>query len=74
MTILTKKERKNKMNNVVSLKENKMMRARDIQAIFNVARSTIDNWAKYGWLTRHKIGRNIFYDISEVEKLRLEGV
>lgn len=65
-------------NNVISFNKgefpNKMLRAKDIQQIFNIARSTIDNWARYGWLTRHKIGRNIFYDATEVEKLRLEGV
>ena len=62
------------MNNVVLMNENRMVRAKDIQKVFNIARSTIDNWARYGWLTRHKIGRNIFYDIAEVEKLRVEGV
>lgn len=62
------------MSNVTYLNENKMVRAKDIQKIFNIARSTIDNWAKYGWLTRHKIGRNIFYDVAEVEKLRVEGI
>lgn len=59
------------MNNVINLKEKekKYIRARDIQKMFNIARSTVDNWAKYGYLTRHKLGRNIFYEISEVEML-----
>ena len=62
------------MNNVINFieKEKKYIRARDIQKIFNIARSTVDNWARYGYLTRHKLGRNIFYEVSEVEAL-LEG-
>ena len=59
------------MSNVINLKEEekKYIRARDIQKIFNIARSTVDNWARYGYLTRHKLGRNIFYDVSEIETL-----
>lgn len=53
--------------------EEKFLRARDIQKIFNIARSTVDNWVRYGYLTRHKIGRNIFYEASEVEKLKTIG-
>lgn len=53
--------------------EEKFVRARDIQKIFNIARSTVDNWVRYGYLTRHKIGRNIFYEVSEVEKLKTIG-
>lgn len=36
------------MSNVINLKEKekKYIRARDIQKIFNIARSTVDNWAK----------------------------
>ena len=62
------------MSNVINFieKEKKYIRARDIQKIFNIARSTVDNWARYGYLTRHKLGRNIFYEVSEVESL-LEG-
>ena len=62
------------MNNVINLREkgNKYIRAKDIQEMFNIARSTVDNWAKYGYLTRHKLGRNIFYDVREVETM-LEG-
>lgn len=58
------------MSSVINLKEKKFVRARDIQKIFNIARSTVDNWARYGYLTRHKIGRNIFYDIAEVSALQ----
>lgn len=59
------------MSNVINLREkgNKYIRAKDIQEMFNIARSTVDNWAKYGYLTRHKLGRNIFYDVSEIETL-----
>ena len=56
-------------NNVIQMNkgttEEKFLRARDIQKIFNIARSTVDNWVRYGYLTRHKIGRNIFYEVSE---------
>lgn len=65
------------MNNVMQMNkgttEEKFLRARDIQKIFNIARSTVDNWVRYGYLTRHKIGRNIFYEVSEVEKLKTIG-
>lgn len=63
-------------NNVIQIKETtekRFLRARDIQGIFNIARSTVDNWVRYGYLTRHKIGRNIFYEVSEVEKLKTIG-
>lgn len=65
------------MNNVIQMNkgttEEKFLRAKDIQKIFNIARSTVDNWVRYGYLTRHKIGRNIFYEVSEVEKLKTLG-
>ena len=58
------------MDNVINLKvKNKYIRARDICNIFNIARSTVDNWARYGYLTRHKVGRNIFYEFEEVQSL-----
>ena len=58
------------MGNVINIKgTKKYIRAKDIQEIFNIARSTVDNWARYGYLTRHKVGRNIFYEIEEVSAL-----
>lgn len=64
-------------NNIIQINKETsqecFLRARDIQKIFNIARSTVDNWVKYGYLTRHKIGRNIFYEVSEVEKLKTIG-
>lgn len=61
------------MNNVIQITKDisteRYVRARDIQKIFNIARSTVDNWARYGYLTRHKLGRNIFYEVSEVKSL-----
>ena len=57
------------MNDVITINREKYIRARDIQKIFNIARSTVDNWARYGYLTRHKLGRNIFYELSEVQAL-----
>lgn len=50
--------------------EKRYIRAKDIVKIFGIARSTVDNWARYGYLTRHKLGRNIFYDVSEIEMLK----
>lgn len=61
-------------NNVIHLNKGSLIRAKEVQDIFNIARSTVDNWARYGWLTRHPIGRNVFYDAEEVERLRLNGV
>lgn len=64
-------------NNVIQIKKDvseRYVRARDIQEIFNIARSTVDNWVRYGYLTRHKIGRNIFYEMSEIEKLKKVGI
>ncbi len=65
-------------NNVISLNNDvssrRFLRAKDIQKFFNIARATVDNWAKYGYLTRHKIGRNVFYEAEEVEKLKRIGV
>lgn len=64
-------------SNVIQLNKDilneRYIRARDIQKIFNIARSTVDNWVRYGYLTRHKIGRNIFYEVSEVKKLQTLG-
>jgi hypothetical protein len=57
------------MENVITINREKYIRAKDIQKIFNIARSTVDNWARYGYLTRHKLGRNIFYELSEVQSL-----
>ena len=63
------------MSNIININKNsvldkKYIRARDIQKIFNIARSTVDNWARQGFLIRHKVGRNIFYDVSEVQILQ----
>ena len=63
------------MTNVINLNresvlDKKYIRAKDIQKIFNIARSTVDNWARQGFLIRHKVGRNIFYDVSEVQILQ----
>lgn len=63
------------MSNVINFNREGMLskkyiRAKDIQKIFNIARSTVDNWAKKGYLIRHRIGRNIFYDVAEIELLQ----
>lgn len=54
---------------IIDLQKRKLIRAKDIVELIGISRSTVDNWAKYGYLTRRKIGRNIFYDISEVQAL-----
>ena len=66
------------MDNVISLNRDftnkKFLRAKDIQIIFGISRPTVDNWARYGYLTRHKVGRNIFYEENEVRKLQNMGI
>lgn len=66
------------MDNVISLNRDftnkKFLRAKDIQIIFGISRPTVDNWARYGYLTRHKVGRNIFYEENEVKKLQNMGI
>ena len=63
------------MSNIININRNsvldkKYIRAKDIQKIFGIARSTVDNWARQGFLIRHKVGRNIFYDVVEVQILQ----
>jgi transposase len=72
---LSSKRKEIKMSNIININRNsvldkKYIRAKDIQKIFNIARSTVDNWARQGFLIRHKVGRNIFYDVSEVQILQ----
>lgn len=72
---LPQNRKENKMSNIININRNnvlnkKYIRAKDIQKIFNIARSTVDNWARQGFLIRHKVGRNIFYDVSEVQILQ----
>ena len=62
------------MNNVISLNKNiedkRYTTARGLQKIFlGLGRSTIDDWAKGGILTRYKIGGSVFYDLDEVRQL-----
>ena len=61
------------MNNVVSLKpkrEQRLYSANDICLMCNIARSTVDSWARQGILTKIKIGRKcVRYDVDEVERL-----
>ena len=41
-----------------------------LQKIFiGLGRSTIDDWARDGILTRYKIGGSVFYDLDEVRQL-----
>ena len=66
----------NEMSNVLSFNRSKdildrrFVTARGLQKIFiGLGRSTIDDWAKDGIITRHKIGGSVFYDLSEIENL-----
>ena len=67
MATRRKRIRKEIDMNVINLK--KYVRGKDIAEMYGIARSTVDNWARYGKLTRLKVGRNIFYDYNEVIKL-----
>ena len=61
------------MNNVVQFNREKLFyRAKDIQTMFGIDRSTVDSWARQGILTKIKIGGGVFYDRAEV--LALAGV
>lgn len=59
------------MNNVVSLKnEKRLYRAKDVQEIFSVNRSTLNSWINSGILTKYKkIGKLLYFDCGEVDKL-----
>lgn len=62
------------MNNVISLNKRienkKYTNARGLQSIFQgLGRSTIDDWAKKGIITRIKIGGSVFYDLDEIQRL-----
>ena len=50
--------------------ERRFTTARGLQKIFvGLGRSTVDDWARNGIITRHKIGGSVFYDLDEINKL-----
>lgn len=57
------------MENFSILNENRYIRAKNIQKMFSIARSTVDNWVRFGYLTRYKIGGGVFFDVNEVNNL-----
>ena len=62
------------MNNVItlnkSIEDKRFTNAKRLQQIFiGLGRSTIDDWAKNGIITRHKIGGCVFYDLDEIRNL-----
>ena len=62
------------MNNVLSFNKNiedkRYTTAKGLQKIFiGIGRSTVDDWARNGIITRIKIGGSVFYDLDEVSKL-----
>ena len=62
-------------DNIINIGEGtKYLRAKQIMQIFSIARSTVDNWAKSGIITRHKIGGGIFYEYAEIKQLMKGGI
>ena len=58
------------MDNIVELKpKREFYRAKDIQVMFGIDRSTVDSWARQGILTKIKIGGGVFYNRAEVMAL-----
>lgn len=50
--------------------EKRYTNAKGLQKMFiGLGRSTIDEWAKNGIITRIKIGGSVFYDLDEIKKL-----
>lgn len=62
------------MNNVIQMNrditDKRYTTAKGLQKIFiGLGRSTIDDWAKEGIITRIKIGGCVFYDLDEIRNL-----
>jgi hypothetical protein len=62
------------MNNVISLnksiEDKRFTNAKGLQQIFiGLGRSTVDDWARNGIITRYKIGGSVFYDLDEIKQL-----
>lgn len=66
------------MNNVIpinkNIEERRFTTAKGLQKIFiGLGRSTVDDWARNGIITRHKIGGSVYYDLNEIERLVWQG-
>jgi len=62
------------MNNVItlnkSIEDKRFTNAKGLQQIFvGLGRSTVDDWARNGIITRYKIGGSVFYDLDEIKQL-----
>ena len=62
------------MSNILSLnksiEDKRFTTAKGLQKIFiGLGRSTVDDWARNGIITRHKIGGSVFYDLDEIQRL-----
>ena len=62
------------MNNVISMnrdiQDKRYTTAKGLQKIFiGLGRSTVDDWARNGIITRIKIGGSVFYDLDEIKSL-----
>lgn len=62
-----------KMENIIELhpkREKRLYRAKEVQEIFNVNRSTLNSWMHSGILTKYKkIGKLLYFNCDEVDKL-----
>ncbi len=54
------------------VKDSEMLSLYDVMAKFNVSKPTLWRWQKTGYLVPIKIGRKLFYRVSDVSKL-MEG-
>lgn len=62
------------MNNVIQINrditDKRYTTAKGLQKIFiGLGRSTVDDWARNGIITRIKIGGSVFYDLDEIKSL-----
>lgn len=61
------------MSNIVQFKK-RLYRAKEVQQIFNVDRSTLNSWIRQGILQKYKkIGRLLYFDCDEVNSLATIG-
>jgi DNA-binding transcriptional MerR regulator len=51
-----------------------MLKTRDVAAFFGIRMITVRFWVLIGVLKATKIGRDLYYDPRDVEKLKAEGV
>ena len=58
------------MNNVIELPQKRLYRAKEVQEMFAVNRSTLNSWIRNGILTKYKkIGKLLYFSRDEVDTL-----